>query len=73
MAETSISEIGGLGDEAADENVAGPLPAQKICEATRRRGEAPSSKRLSYRRDQNGRERYIQANEQHLQLLLARR
>jgi hypothetical protein len=65
--------MGGLGDEAPDENVAGPLPAQKIGEATRPHSEAPSSKRLSHRRDQNGRERYIQADEQHLQLLLARR
>jgi hypothetical protein len=62
--------MGGLGDEAPDENVAAPHPAQKIGEATRPHSEAPSSKRLSHRRDQNGRERYIQADEQHLQLFI---
>ena len=46
IAKASLSEIGGLGDEAPDENVAVPLPAQKIREATCRCVEALSQKRL---------------------------
>jgi hypothetical protein len=69
IAKASISEIGGLGDEAPDENVAVPLPAQKIREATCRCVEASSQKRLSHRRGENRRERHIQTDEKHLQLL----
>ena|SRR5215472_19112034 len=56
----------------AAHNLAGPLPAQKkICCAKRQCGEASRYKRLSHRRDQNGRERHVQADEQHLCLLQA--
>jgi hypothetical protein len=60
----------GLSNEASNkENLADLFPAQRKSEAARQCREASSYRGLSHRRDQSGRERHIQPDEQYLDFL----